>query len=137
MHVTLGPPTALMYSMSTWLSFLAWVPLAFVGVTLLHADEFTSDGVKIHYLIEGKGEPVILIHGLYATATGNWQGPGIMPELAKNYQVIALDLRAHGQSGKPEILWRRSGRDFESQHAGHVSPLGVGASQRIAGVPVF
>ena len=91
-----------MQGMSTWLVFLVWVPLAFVGVTLLHADEFTSDGVKIHYLIEGKGEPVILIHGLYATATGNWQGPGIMPELAKNYQVIALDLRAHGQSGKPE-----------------------------------
>jgi pimeloyl-ACP methyl ester carboxylesterase len=91
-----------MYDMSMWLGFLVWVPLAFVGVTLLHADDFTSNGVKIHYVVRGQGEPVILIHGLYATATGNWQGPGIMPELAKHYRVIALDLRAHGESGKPE-----------------------------------
>ena len=91
-----------MRAMSTWLGFLVLVPLAFVGVTLLHADEFTSNGVKIHYVVKGQGDPVILIHGLYATAMGNWQGPGIMPRLAKHYQVIALDLRAHGQSGKPE-----------------------------------
>ena len=76
--------------------------LAAGDATLLRADEFNSNGVKIHYLVEGKGEPVILIHGIYATATGNWQGPGIMGELAKHYRVIAFDLRAHGESGKPE-----------------------------------
>ena len=91
-----------MYDMSTWLGLLVWLPLAFVGVTMLHADDFTSNGVKIHYVVNGCGDPVILIHGLYATANGNWQGPRIMPELAKHYQVIALDLRAHGESGKPE-----------------------------------
>ena len=91
-----------MYGMNTWLGFIACIPLAVVGVTLLHADEFDSNGVKIHYVVKGKGDPVILIHGLYASATGNWQGPGIMAELAKHYQVIAFDLRGHGQSGKPE-----------------------------------
>ncbi len=88
--------------MSTWLGFLVWLPQAFVGVTLLHADDFTSNSVKIHYAVEGSGDPVILIHGIYATAMGNWQGPGIIAELAKHYQVIAFDLRAHGGSGKPE-----------------------------------
>jgi pimeloyl-ACP methyl ester carboxylesterase len=91
-----------MYHMSIWPGLLTLIPLAFLGVTFLHADEFSSDGVKIHYVIRGKGEPVILIHGLYSSANGNWQGPGIMTQLAQHYQVIAFDLRAHGQSGKPE-----------------------------------
>lgn len=35
------------------------------------ADEFNSDGVRIHYVVEGKGEPLILIHGLYSSARMN------------------------------------------------------------------
>jgi pimeloyl-ACP methyl ester carboxylesterase len=66
------------------------------------ADEFNSAGVKIHYTVEGKGEPVILIHGLYSSAAVNWQWPGTVAELAKQYQVIALDNRGHGQSDKPQ-----------------------------------
>ena len=68
----------------------------------MQAGDFDSDGVKIHYVVEGQGEPVILIHGLYASAVTNWQMPGIMGELAKHNQVVALDCRGHGQSGKPE-----------------------------------
>ena len=59
-------------------------------------------GVKIHYEIEGRGEPVILIHGLHASAERNWGVPGIIADLARHYRVIALDCRGHGQSDKPE-----------------------------------
>jgi pimeloyl-ACP methyl ester carboxylesterase len=62
---------------------------------------FDSDGVKIHYMVAGKGEPVLLIHGFGASALTNWVLPGIMRELAKDYQVVALDCRGHGRSGKP------------------------------------
>jgi len=72
------------------------------GAALLHAEEFTSDGVKIHYVVEGKGEPVILVHGLYSSAKMNWVMPGTVTELAQHYQVIAFDNRGHGQSDKPE-----------------------------------
>lgn len=65
------------------------------------ADEFDSAGVPIHYLIKGRGEPVILIHGLLADAQWNWNWPGIISELAKTRRVIALDCRGHGESGKP------------------------------------
>jgi pimeloyl-ACP methyl ester carboxylesterase len=73
----------------------------------LFADEPTSQtfdakGVKIHYLIVGKGEPVVLIHGLYSSAEINWSAVGIVKELAKDHQVIALDLPGHGKSDKPE-----------------------------------
>ena len=56
----------------------------------------------MRYTIEGKGEPVVLIHGLYANAQMNWRGPGIIKALARNYQVIALDVLGHGGSGKPK-----------------------------------
>ena len=63
---------------------------------------FDSKGVRIQYTLEGKGEPVVLIHGLYASAQINWGAPGTINALAKDYQVIALDVRGHGGSGKPK-----------------------------------
>jgi len=62
---------------------------------------FDSNGVKIAYVIAGKGEPVVLVHGLYSSAAMNWQLPGTFNLLAQHYQVIALDLRGHGKSDKP------------------------------------
>ncbi len=62
---------------------------------------FDSDGVKIHYIVEGQGEPVMLIHGFTANIMIQWGQPGIMSKLNKDYQVIALDNRGHGKSDKP------------------------------------
>jgi pimeloyl-ACP methyl ester carboxylesterase len=64
-------------------------------------------GVKIRYIEEGKGEPVILIHGFSApSAEMMWvKSPlgeiNILPALAKEFRVIALECRGHGKSGKP------------------------------------
>ena len=63
---------------------------------------FTVQGVKIHYIIRGEGEPVILIHGLDSSAALNWTLPGITDELARDHKVVALDLPGHGQSDKPD-----------------------------------
>jgi pimeloyl-ACP methyl ester carboxylesterase len=62
---------------------------------------FDSNGVKIHYVVEGQGEPVILVHGFTASIPVQWQLPGIFSKLSKDYQVIALDNRGHGKSDKP------------------------------------
>src|SRR5262249_55163514 len=62
---------------------------------------FTSNGVKIAYFTQGKGEPVVLIHGWLSSAGVNWALPGISGLLAKDFQVIALDVRGHGISDKP------------------------------------
>jgi pimeloyl-ACP methyl ester carboxylesterase len=63
----------------------------------------TSDKVKIHYMIQGKGTPVILIHGYTGSAQGNWFANGIAEALAKNHMVVAIDCRNHGKSDKPQI----------------------------------
>jgi pimeloyl-ACP methyl ester carboxylesterase len=66
------------------------------------ADDFDSAGVKIHYAVQGEGDPVILIHGLYSNGRMNWDLPGTSGLLAKHFQVITLDCRGHGRSGKPQ-----------------------------------
>jgi len=62
---------------------------------------FDSKGVKIWYSVQGKGEPVVLIHGWLSSAALNWDLPGTTALLVKDYQVIELDMRGHGQSDKP------------------------------------
>ena len=62
---------------------------------------FDSNGVKIHYIVEGEGEPVVLVHGFTANIQTQWGLPGIINKLKKDYQVIALDNRGHGKSDKP------------------------------------
>ena len=74
---------------------------------------FDSAGIQIHYLEEGTGEPVVLLHGFTSSAE-NWVRNGVFTELAKHYHVIALDCRGHGQSGKPHApdqYGREMGRD--------------------------
>ena len=57
----------------------------------------TVNGVKIHYVSGGKGEPLLLVHGFGQ----NWyMWNRLLPELSKHYTVIAPDLRGVGESGK-------------------------------------
>ncbi|QTE39648.1 alpha/beta hydrolase [Mucilaginibacter gossypii] len=58
----------------------------------------TVNGVKIHYVTGGKGEPLLLIHGFGQ----NWyMWNRLLPELSKHFRVIAPDLRGVGESAKP------------------------------------
>lgn len=56
------------------------------------------NGTRLHYLVAGRGEPVILLHG-YAQNSHMWLP--LIAELAKTNTVIAPDLRGFGRSAKP------------------------------------
>src|SRR5712691_1345831 len=56
------------------------------------------NGTRIHYLVAGKGEPILLFHG-YAQNSHMWRP--LIGELAKTNLVIAPDLRGFGRSAKP------------------------------------
>lgn len=64
-------------------------------------DYFEANGIRIHYTDEGKGEPVVLLHGFAVNADLAWRRRGITQTLAKDFRIIAMDLRGHGLSGKP------------------------------------
>jgi pimeloyl-ACP methyl ester carboxylesterase len=55
-------------------------------------------GVKLHYLVAGKGDPVVLLHG-YAQTSHMWLP--LIAKLADKHTVIAPDLRGFGQSSVP------------------------------------
>lgn len=67
----------------------------------LESQFFDSDGTRIHYVVVGEGEPVVLIHGFTANLQQNWNMPGIIDALKDDFQVIAIDNRGHGRSDKP------------------------------------
>jgi len=62
---------------------------------------FNSNGVRIRYVDHGTGEPVVLVHGYTNVIERAWIETGVLPNLAKDHRVIALDLRGHGKSDKP------------------------------------
>jgi pimeloyl-ACP methyl ester carboxylesterase len=62
---------------------------------------FAHDGVDIAFLDEGKGAPIVLVHGFASTAQVNWVHPGWVATLTgAGRRVIALDNRGHGGSSK-------------------------------------
>ncbi len=86
-----------MTALARWLVFsLLWTSTAFAQDRF-----FDSDGVRIRYVDHGSGAPVILIHGFTANIERGWVHTGILPDLARDYRVIAFDLRGHGKSDKP------------------------------------
>jgi pimeloyl-ACP methyl ester carboxylesterase len=54
------------------------------------------NGLQMYYEIHGEGEPLVLVHGAYASSS-MW-GP-ILERLAQKHRVIALDMQGHGQTG--------------------------------------
>ena len=85
-------------------SFLVAVAtLASVGVAAqdvkIESKFADVNGIRMHYLEAGKGEPVILVHG-YAQNSHMWRPA--MKELAKTHLVIAPDLRGFGDTTKAE-----------------------------------
>jgi pimeloyl-ACP methyl ester carboxylesterase len=62
---------------------------------------FDSDGVKIAYRDEGRGDPILLIHGFASNVAVNWANTGWIETLKRSgFRVIAMDNRGHGQSEK-------------------------------------
>jgi len=62
---------------------------------------FESNGVRIAYVDEGEGEPILLIHGFASSVAANWIDPQWVRTLTQaGRRVIAYDNRGHGQSEK-------------------------------------
>lgn len=59
-----------------------------------------STGIRINYLEQGTGEPVVLLHGLASHAQHNWRETSWLDYLSRSYRVLAPDCRGHGQSSR-------------------------------------
>ncbi|GBC63561.1 alpha/beta hydrolase [Desulfonema ishimotonii] len=57
----------------------------------------TDDETIIYYEVKGSGDPIVFVHG-WTMSSKFWQKQ--VDELSKNYQVVTMDLRGHGNSAK-------------------------------------
>ena len=64
------------------------------------ADRFVEvDGVRVRYRMKGAGTPLVMLHG-FASSLVTWRKN--FDDLARDHQVIALDLKGWGLSDKPK-----------------------------------
>jgi pimeloyl-ACP methyl ester carboxylesterase len=63
---------------------------------------FDSDAASIHYLDQGAGPPVVLIHSMASNIQHSWVETGWMEQLRSSYRVVAMDCRGHGLSAKSD-----------------------------------
>jgi len=67
-----------------------------MSLTSAHAD--LGNGVQLHYLAQGRGAPIVFLHG-FPEFSGAW-----LPQLAefgRDHRAIAPDLRGYNLSSKP------------------------------------
>lgn len=81
---------------------------------------FEHAGCQLHFEDRGRGEPVLLVHGL-GSSIQDWEYQ--IPHLIRTHRVIALDLRGHGRSGKPRERYSMQG--FASDVAALIEHLGL------------
>ncbi len=71
-----------------------------------------QDGLRMHYVDEGEGDPILLLHG---EPTWGYLYRKLIPGLARASRVIAPDYFGFGRSDKPtELGWYSYDRHFES-----------------------
>lgn len=63
-----------------------------------------SKDSAIYYEEHGSGEPLILLPGLLGTIESHWRR--FIPDFAKHFHVIAVDLRGHGRTNNPSEQFR-------------------------------
>jgi pimeloyl-ACP methyl ester carboxylesterase len=63
------------------------------------------DGVRLHYVERGQGEPLVLLHG-NGSMVQDFQSSGLLRMAAKKYRVITFDRPGFGYSERPRsVIW--------------------------------
>jgi pimeloyl-ACP methyl ester carboxylesterase len=63
------------------------------------------DGVRLHYVERGQGEPLVLLHG-NGSMIQDFQSSGLINMAAKHYRVIVFDRPGFGHSERPRsTIW--------------------------------
>src|SRR3954467_11110683 len=80
------------------------------------------DGVRLHYIERGQGEPLVLIHG-NGTLIQDFTINDLVDRLSERFRVIVFDRPGYGYSTRPRGLWTPRAHATLFEHALH--QLGV------------
>lgn len=84
-------------------------------------DFITTNGIKLHYVTQGEGKLMLMLHG-FPEFWYSWRH--LIPEFAKNYRVVALDLRGYNESDRPQALEAYSMSELLKDIKGVIEGLG-------------
>ena len=62
-------------------------------------DYIITNGINLHYVTQGEGSLMLMLHG-FPEFWYSWRHQ--IPEFARDYKVVALDLRGYNESDKPK-----------------------------------
>lgn len=79
------------------------------------------NGIRMHYVTAGQGEPLLLVHG---TPKTHFYWYKLIPLLTEHFTVIAPDLRGFGDTDKPEVGEGYDSRTNANDLAGLMTLLG-------------
>ena len=87
----------------------AWNALSDLGVgepVALQGDQgrYAWTLGDVAYTVKGQGEPLALIHGIYAGAS-SYEFRQVFDQLATRFRVYALDLLGFGRSARPSLVY--------------------------------
>jgi pimeloyl-ACP methyl ester carboxylesterase len=72
-------------------------------ILLLSSVVNASDGVPIHYEVQGKGEPALVFVHCWSCNRHLWDNQ--VAEFSKTHRVVTIDLPGHGESGMDRKTW--------------------------------
>jgi pimeloyl-ACP methyl ester carboxylesterase len=61
-------------------------------------------GVRLHYIDQGSGTAVVLLHGM-GSMVEDFALSGVIAQASRRYRVIAFDRPGHGYSERPRRMW--------------------------------
>ncbi|MGC9524795.1 MAG: alpha/beta fold hydrolase [Limnospira sp.] len=85
------------------------------------ADYITTNGVKLHYVTQGDGPLMVMLHG-FPEFWYSWRHQ--IPEFAAEYKVVALDMRGYNESDKPKDLGAYTVAELTKDIEGVIRGLG-------------
>jgi len=89
----------LLWLNSTMLTLILLLAFAFPSSEVVNA----SDGIPIHYSVEGKGEPALVFIHCWGCNRGFWENQ--VAEFSKTNRVVTIDMPGHGESGLGRKNW--------------------------------
>jgi len=87
----------------------------------------STDGVRIHYEVEGSGPPLVLSHW-FAGSLEDWREFGYVDALRDEYQLLLVDARGHGLSEKPHDVEAHTTDQYARDIVAVLDDLGIETS---------
>lgn len=75
------------------------------------------DGVRLHYIERGSGDPLVLLHG-NGSMIADFESSGLIDLAAKDYRVVVFDRPGFGHSDRPRnVIWTPDAQAALIKHA--------------------